>query len=122
MSDFVEIGNSLINATSIDKVELNEDATGVAVTYGGGKYLFEPFLNGEEAKKVYSEIKAALCGASKTTNYAVSYFSGNTIGLDVFEDVPGKLTAKTIKQFAETIGKCHGLNAVSVLGVIPLEG
>ena len=127
MSKFFELGNCLINAKNIAKVELNEISKSVEVTCDDGKYVVKSFPAKEDAEKAYSEIKSVLVGKPTSRSFAVSYFynddfSGKGIGLDVFEDVPGKLTANTVKQFSETIEKAHGLKNVSVLGVIPLEG
>ena len=127
MSKFFELGNCLINAKNIAKVELNEISKSVEVTCDDGKYVVKSFPAKEDAEKAYSEIKSVLVGKPTSRSYAVSYFyvgdfSDNGIGLDVFEDVPGKLTASTVKHFSEIIEKSHGLKNVSVLGVIPLEG
>lgn len=126
MSKFFELGNCLINAKKIVKVELNEISKSVGVTYDDGKYVVKSFASKEEAEAEYSKIEYVLCGMPKSRSYAVSYFyvgdfSGSGIGLDVFEDVPGKLTASTIKHFSEMIEKSHGLKNVSVLGVISLD-
>ena len=127
MSKFFELGNCLINANNIAKVELNEISKSIGVTYGDGKYVSKSFASKEEAESAYSKIESVLCDVPKSRSYAVSYFyvgdfSNNGIGLDVFEDVPGKLTASTVKHFSEMIEKSHGLKNVSVLGVIPLDG
>lgn len=126
MSKFFELGNCLINARNLVKVELNEDSKSVGVTYDDGKYVVKSFSSKEEAEVVYSKIKSVLCDVPKSRSYAVSYFyddvSGNGVGLDVFDDVRGKLTANTVKLFSETIEKAHGLKNVSVLGVISLDG
>lgn len=127
MIKFFDFGNSLVNAEHVDRVELNEDQTSIGLTYADGKYVYKSFASKEEAEATYSKIESVLCDVSKSRSYAVSYFyvcdfSNNGIGLDVFEDVPGKLTASTIKHFSEMIEKSHGLKNVSVLGVIPLDG
>ena len=127
MSKFFELGNCLINANKIVKVELNEISKSVGVTYDDGKYVSKSFASKEEAEAAYSKIESVLCDVPKSRSYAVSYFyvcdfSNNGIGLDVFEDLPGKLTASTVKHFSEMIEKSHGLKNVSVLGVIPLDG
>ena len=127
MSKFFELGNCLINAKNIAKVELNEISKSVEVTCDDGKYVVKSFESKEEAEAAYSKIESVLCDVQKSRSYAVSYFyvgdfSDNGIGLDVFEDVPWKLTASTIKHFSEVIEKSHGLKNVSVLGVIPLDG
>lgn len=97
------------------------------MTYDDRKYVAKSFASKEEAEAAYSKIESVLLDVPKSRSYAVSYFyvcdfSNNGIGLDVFEDVPGKLTANTVKQFSETIEKANGLKNVSVLGVIPLDG
>ena len=127
MSKFFELGNCLINAKNIAKVELNEISKSIEVTYDDGKCVVKSFASKEEAEAAYSKIESVLCDVPKSRSYDVSYFyvgdfSDNGIGLDVFEDVPGKLTASTVKHFSEMIEKSHGLKNVSVLGVIPLDG
>ena len=127
MSKFFELSNCLINAKNIAKVELNEISKSIGVTYDDGKCVVKSFAIKEEAEAAYSKIESVLCDVPKSRSYAVSYFyvcdfSNNGIGLDVFEDVPGKLTASTVKHFSEMIEKSHGLKNVSVLGVIPQDG
>ena len=127
MSKFFELGNCLINAKNIAKVELNEISKSVEVTCDDGKCVVKSFASKAEAEVAYSKIESVLRDVPESRSYAVSYFyvgdfSNSGIGLDVFEDMPGKLTASTIKHFSETIEKYHGLKNISVLGVIPLEG
>lgn len=119
------MGNCLINARNLVKVELNEDSKSVGVTYDDGKYVVKSFASKEEVEAAYSKIESVLCDVPKSRSYDVSYFyndvSDNGVGLDVFDDVRGKLTASTIKHFLEMIEKSHGLKNVSVLGVISLD-
>lgn len=126
MSKFFELGNCLINCENISEVELTDDSLCVGVTYENGKYVIKSFPTKEDAEKAYSEIKSVLVGKPTSRSYAVSYFyhdvSDTGVGLDVFDDVRGKLTANTVKLFSETIEKAHGLKNVSVLGVISLDG
>ena len=62
MSEFFELGDSLINCENVSEVELTADSLCVGVTYENGKYVIKSFQEKEDAEKAYKLKNVSILG------------------------------------------------------------
>lgn len=125
MTEFVEIGDTIINKSSIRRIEVTlEPSNKIIVTCDDGKTLFFPYSN-EGFRNLKSQI--GIDSDEKSYNYGVSYtFTSRDgtygFGFECFKGVHEKLTENLIRELNEHIVRSHDLKSASFINVVKLEG
>ena len=125
MTEFVEIGDTIINKSSIRRIEVTlEPSNKIIVTCDDGKTLYFPYSD-EGLRNLKSQI--GINSDGKSYNYGVSYaFTSRDgtygFGFECIRGVCEKLTENIIREFSDHIVRSHDLKSASFINVVKLEG
>lgn len=125
MTEFVEIGDTILNKSSIRRIEVTlEPSNKIIVTCEDGKTLYFPYSD-EWIRNLKSQI--GIDSDEKSYNYGVSYVFTRRdgtygFGFECFKGVHEKLTVNLIQELNEHIVRSHDLKSASFINVVKLEG